>query len=113
MQKHYSHTIIQTCIAIILSIAWLSFRGGMAFFSAFLGSIVWIIPNYFFIWKIFTQINLKNFFIYEALKLISSAILIVLALKIFHLHLVAFLSGYIVAVLTSTLLLLMTGLRKE
>lgn len=104
----FNSKIIGIELLIILSFAviWYYFSGIFAFFSVFCGSMCWMIPNTYFIYRSIIIAHPKNaknmlrdFLISEALKLVLSAVLIAVSLKFFtKIIMLPFLNGYIIAV---------------
>jgi len=105
-KKTYSIVYLQLLSLVVVSIFWLLFKNFSAAGSACLGGISWIIPTIYFIRKFFAQKKdrtlqqiTKDFLLGETIKLIISAVLIILSLKIFKVNLLGFISGYLGVVL--------------
>jgi F0F1-type ATP synthase assembly protein I len=107
----YKIIYLQIITVIIAAILWFFFKGIHEFISALLGGVCWIIPSFYFIKKTFNirraqndglQLShlAKKFFTAELLKLLFSALLIILCLKFLTIILWPFLSGYIIAIMS-------------
>lgn len=107
----YKIIYLQIITVLLAAIIWLFFKGKYEFASTLLGGICWIIPSFYFVKKTFNiraaQKNTaqlgnlaKRFFIGEVLKLLLSAVLIILCLKFLPIILLPFLSGFIIAVMS-------------
>jgi len=100
-------TIIIEIIAITsFALAWGHFSNRYALFSAICGGMCWLLPSAYFLYRktiILVPQNAKNmaqhFFAAEAIKLVLSAILVILCVKFFtKIMMPPFLNGYIIAV---------------
>lgn len=107
-KKALTAVYLQLLGVMLIAIAWFFYQGAYAFLAALLGGVAWIIPNLYFLRKIFKvnqprnlQAVTKDFFIGEAVKLFISAVLIVLFLKLFTVDLLPFLTGYVGVVVMS------------
>ena len=98
----------QVFIVIAIGIvAWffVGTRGGL---SALLGGIAWMLPNTYFMHKLFvsrkartgTQI-VKDFYVGELIKLLLSGFLIALAVKFLPIEVLPFFVGFIITLLIS------------
>jgi F0F1-type ATP synthase assembly protein I len=98
----YRLIIIQ--IVLVTIVACIFRNSGRELFSVLLGGSAWIIPSIYFVRKLFrkkTSYNIqglfKKFFLGECIKLLLSAILIILIMLFFTVETKAFLSSYIAA----------------
>jgi ATP synthase protein I len=104
---------------IITQLILLSVAAGVALFvsdwrgfiSVLLGGSAWIIPNLYFVRKLFkpetirdSQALLKDFLLGEGVKLLLSAVLIVFILFFVSIKTLSFLSGYVAAITASFLM---------
>lgn len=96
--------IIWPIVAVLALSASLLVVAENAGFSALLGGIVWVIPNGFVAYKLFSNVSARaagqivaTFYFAEALKLFLTAILFVVILKMWPLKLGYFLLGYGIA----------------
>lgn len=107
----YKIIYLQIITVIIAAVVWFFFKGIHEFTATLLGGICWIIPSFYFVKKTFnirrSQNNglklsdlAKKFFTAELLKLLFSALLIILCLKFLTIILWPFLSGYIIAIMS-------------
>jgi len=101
-----NNILIEILSVLLFAVMWGYFSTLLAAFSVLCGGICWILPSMYFFRKakiLAHPKNLKNmlrdFLINEAIKLILSAILIVICIKLFPKILVPpFLNGYIIAI---------------
>ena len=89
--------------------------------SIVLGGVVWFIPNLYFAYKVFPNTKtaltpqriVRNFYRAEVIKLLLSALIFIVILKIFAVAMLPFLTGYAAAQVSfwiaSLLTLLKTG----
>lgn len=106
MKLHYKIIGIELLVIMVFAIIWTYCTGIFAFFSVLCGSMCWVIPNTYFIYrgvKITHPKNAKNmlrdFLMNEALKLFLSAVLVVISVKFFtKIMVLPFLNGYIIAI---------------
>jgi F0F1-type ATP synthase assembly protein I len=105
--KAYTAIVLQTVVVLIIALSYLLFRGEKYFLSTLYGGFSWIIPCFYFTYKLFimrsnnTALHIvKNLYFGELLKLVFSAVLLSLALKFLPIEILPFFSGYIGAVLS-------------
>jgi F0F1-type ATP synthase assembly protein I len=96
---------------LLISSAWFMFKDFNSWVSAIFGGIAWIIPNFYFVNKIFRNskqrslnVIAKDFYVGEFVQLFLSGILIVLFIKIYTIVLIPFVITFIGVVMTSFLL---------
>ena len=106
----YKLIFTQLVLLAILALSILFIQGLLGFTSVLLGGCAWIIPNLYFVHKLFknkttldAQTLLKSFFIAEGVKLLSSIGLIIVFVLFFNIETWAFLCGYIAAIAASFL----------
>lgn len=106
LKFNYKTIGIELFIIFVFATIWFYFSGIFAFLSVFCGGLCWMIPNTYFIYRsraIAHPKNAKNmlrdFLVSEVLKLVISAVLIVISIKFFtKIMVLQFLNGYIIAV---------------
>lgn len=101
----YKLIILQLILLIVVGMLFGVLDTWNNFPSAILGGLAWIIPNIYFVFKVFKNKNntdassiAKNFIIGESVKLLLSVILIILIVLLIPITKIAFLSGYIAAI---------------
>jgi len=101
---------IQLACMLGITVFWLIIRGNLEASSAFYGCLAWIFPSIYFTKKVLRSIypaKLKQsprallglFFLTELKKLILSMLLVFLCVRYLPINNLAFMSGYIVAIL--------------
>lgn len=102
----YKLLYLQSAIILIAAIIWAIFGGFHAAWSTLLGGISWLLPNFYFIRKLFIMEKLPNpqnlvkkFYIGELVKFLLCVLLIILFVKLLPVAILPFLSGFIGAVL--------------
>lgn len=102
----YKLIILQLILLSIVAGIFVFIKDWTYFVSVLLGGSAWIIPNLYFVRKLFkpktirnSQDLLKDFFLGEGIKLLLSAGLIILIMLLFTVKPTAFLSGYIATVM--------------
>jgi len=109
-QSNYHRAIrillIQLTVILILAVLLLLIVNIKASYSALLGGLTWLIPSLYFTIKLFAnnkvkspQQMIKTFYANELIKLLLSAILFVLAIKLLPVNIPSFLGGYVAAIL--------------
>ena len=103
----YKTILIQIVLITIVAVLCLIFYGIKEFWSALVGGAAWLVPSLYFVRKFFimdsknlTQHIWKNFYLGELLKLVSSAILVVISIKWLNVLLLPFIYGYLIAVMS-------------
>lgn len=101
----YKLIILQLILLIVVSMLFGIFGTWHNIPSVILGGMAWIIPNVYFVAKVFKNKNntdtsfiAKNFIIGEGIKLLLSIILIILIILLIPITKAAFLSGYIATI---------------
>jgi F0F1-type ATP synthase assembly protein I len=98
----------QSALAISVASVWFYFYGFTSSYSAVLGGVSWIVPNFYFMSRWLTirkdrnfspECLVKRFYGYEFLKLLMSAVLIVFCQKFAAILSWPFLSAYIGVIL--------------
>ena len=121
MKLNYRSLGVEFSIILIFAIIWFYFAGFFACLSVLCGSMCWLIPNTYFVYKstvITHPKNAKNmlrgFLVSEALKLILSVVLIVISIKFFtRIMVLPFLNGYIITVFMGLKTLLLPRKKNE
>lgn len=104
--KAYQLILLQLLVVAVLFIVWWLFKDIKAGYSAFLGGLAGIIPSIYFVHKFFTnkkrtpQKIITDFYIGEIIKLLASAILLVLIVKFIPIHILPLITGFIGAYLS-------------
>lgn len=100
-QTAYKFILFPALVVLIVSSIMLVFAGKNAGFSVFLGGIVWVIPNSFVAYKLFSNVSARaaswivtTFYFAEAVKLLLTAALFIGIIKFYPLQLGYFLLGY-------------------
>ena len=116
----YRLIIIQLILLGITAGVFAFVSGWHSSVSALLGGSAWIIPNLYFIRKLFKpkakrtpQTMANDFFWGEGIKLLLSAGLIIIILLTFTIKVWGVLSGYVAAIATSFLLPLLYKTKKQ
>ncbi len=97
----YKLVFLQFFVIIILSFYWWLFHGMSYGFATILGGLACIIPNLYFVNKVFSNSERTfrkitfDFYFGEFIKLFSSAVLLVLILKFAPVKLIPTIAGYI------------------
>ena len=106
-KKAYFVIYLQIIITLLIAIFYFFFKEKNDFLSALAGGICWLLPNFYFTRKLFimpvnkpTLHMVKSFYFGELLKLLFSAILIVISFKLLHVEVIPFLVSYIAVVLS-------------
>jgi len=115
----YRQVLLAATSALFVSIILLIFSGFTASVSAFLGGVVWVLPNLYFAHKLFGQLGkippqhmVKIFYIAEGVKLALSVLFFVLIIKfLLFVAIVPLFVGYLVAQFVFWLIPLMTELK--
>lgn len=96
-QKAYKVIAAQWTISMIVALVFLVTMGGHAGVSALLGGIAYALPSAYFARKLFSDASarqakaiVKRFYWGEMIKLLLSAILAVLFVRLYHVNLIAF-----------------------
>lgn len=104
----YKLIILQLILLIIVSVLFGIFDTWHNFLSVILGGMAWIIPNIYLVIRILKNKNnadmssvTKDFIISECIKLLLSAILIILIVLLIPITKIAFLSGYIAVIIAA------------
>lgn len=94
----------QAIILLLVTGGFWGFLGENSGVSALLGGLAWILPGFYFTRRVFIAMRsgkprymLKEFYVAEFYKLFFSAVLMILALKLFSVVAIPFISGYIIA----------------
>jgi ATP synthase protein I len=87
--RAYLLVMLPVIMVAILAVGLLVFSGVEAAYSAGLGAIIWLLPNLYFIYKFFNVKNSRTakellwvFYRAEVLKLVLSALLFVIIIKL-------------------------------
>lgn len=106
--KAFRIIYLQLLVMLVISSIWLLFKGFSSWLSAVFGGIAWIVPNFYFVNKIFRNskqrslnVIAKDFYLGEFIKLFLSGILIVFFVKIYTIVLVPFVITFIGVVMTA------------
>jgi len=101
--------IFEIIAVFVFMLLWQYLAGFHALLSVFCGGLAWILPQFYFIWRSRVVLHPKNinnmlgsFFAHEAIKLIFSAILVILSVKFLKIMMLPFINGYIIAVFIGT-----------
>lgn len=104
----YKLIILQLILLIAVGILFGVLGTWNNFPSVILGGSAWIIPNIYFVLKVFKNKNntdassiAKNFMIGESIKLLLSVILIILIVLLIPITKIAFLGGYIATIVAT------------
>jgi ATP synthase protein I len=114
MKTPYLIIVLQFTITLLLAIIFWFSINQYAAVSAFLGGLAGIVPNMYFIWKIFgnkllaAKTIIKNFFIGEFVKLLLGALFLVLLVRFTNLQLLYLIIGYLATFLAVFFLPLIT-----
>jgi ATP synthase protein I len=115
--KAYRLVIIPAYVDIALSFLLAIFAGLNASGSVLLGGVVWIIPNLYMVYRLFSNVSaravqqiVRTFYRAEIIKLLLSAALFIGMVKLLPLQLGPFSLGYIAAQITFWLTSLMTAM---
>lgn len=107
----YKLIILQMLMVFVVASISVFISDWRGFVSVLLGGIAWVIPNLYFVHKLFKPKNIrdpqtlfKDFFLGEGIKLLFSAILIIFIIFLVPIKITGFLSGYIAAVAASFLM---------
>jgi F0F1-type ATP synthase assembly protein I len=89
-------------LVLIAAFFFFAWRGMNVGCSVLLGGVVWLLPNFYFVHKVFSKIGagriiLRTFYRAEITKLLVSAVLFIVVSKIFAVNMPAFLIGFIAA----------------
>jgi ATP synthase protein I len=110
LKNAYKMLYLQSAIVVLLMVVVFLYWGKVAALSAFLGGLVWILPTFYFIHKIFGKKIGKfdsslvySFFSAEIVKFLISVILIIVMVKLLPIEVIPFLSGFVGAVLGTLL----------
>jgi F0F1-type ATP synthase assembly protein I len=104
----YLQIILVLFVALISFIFHFSWRAGL---SIILGGCAWIVPSFYFIYRVFkvkanakikTPLSMiKDFYVGEVLKLLISAVFVIIFVKFNLVDVKPFLLGYIITVLSA------------
>lgn len=115
----YKLIITQLLLLSVVAGVALFVSGWRGFVSVLLGGSAWIIPSLYFVRKLFksktirdSQTLLKDFLLGEGVKLLLSAVLIVLILVFVSIKTLSFLSGYVAVITASFLMPFWCGVKK-
>lgn len=105
-KKAYNIIYLQIILMLGIAFLWLIFSTAKgSFTSTIFGGISWIIPTFYFTWKIFKDDVsrslpkiARDFLLAEMIKLFLASLLIILFLKLFTVELLPFLTGFLGAV---------------
>lgn len=114
----YRQVLLAATSALFIAIILLVFIGFKAGISAFLGGMVWFLPNLYFAHKLFGQLGkippkhmVKVFYIAEVVKLALSVIFFVLIIKFLSVAIGPLFIGYLATQFVFWLIPLMTELK--
>jgi ATP synthase protein I len=96
---------LPAALVIIFAFLLWTIKGTVVAYSAMLGGAVWLIPNIYFAWRIFSKVGaahilLWRFYRAEIAKLILSGFLFIFIVDNFTVHVPAFLIGFALTQLT-------------
>lgn len=101
----YKMLYLQSAIVLLIAIGMFFYSGKSVVLSVLLGGIVWILPSWYFICKIFKKHRttfdkniIYNFLFAEIAKFVICIILIIVAVKFLPIKVLPFLSGFAGAV---------------
>ncbi|MGD9108924.1 MAG: ATP synthase subunit I [Gammaproteobacteria bacterium] len=110
----------QSAILLLVAGGFGGFLGENAGISAFLGGLAWILPSFYFTRRVFIAMRsekprymLKEFYVAEFYKLFFSAVLMILALKLFSVVAIPFISGYIILLFSCWIISVFVIVRKR
>lgn len=105
--QHQAYQIVlyQLIGIVVLTVLAIPFGGLANSFSLLLGGLAYCLPNIVFVWRVFRYAGahqmaqfMASFFVGEALKLILSAVLVVIIVKNMPVNLLSVLIGFIGAI---------------
>lgn len=103
----YHLVLLQLLCVLIVALLGLLFYGKIVGFSILAGGLAYVLPNYIFVWRVFRYAGAQQmvaflvaFLFGEMLKLILSAILVLLIVKYLPHSLLSVLAGYISAIVS-------------
>lgn len=110
----------QSAILLLVAGGFGGFLGKSAGISALLGGLAWILPSFYFTRRVFIAMRsekprymLKEFYVAEFYKLFFSAVLMILALKLFSVVAIPFISGYIILLFSCWIISVFVIVRKR
>lgn len=115
----YQLALLPVLVVAVIAVGLLIFVNLKAAYSALLGAIVWLLPNWYFIVKFFggksgysAQQLAGRFYQAEVIKLILSIILFIVIIKYVNVLALFVLSAYILAQVLYLILILFTLVRR-
>jgi ATP synthase protein I len=108
LKKQVNKLILVQCLLIIVvAVVFLGISGGKAALATAVGGLVHIVPCYFYASRLFSDVSARavgkiitTFYVGEILKLAASVGLFIGLYVLYHLPLMPYLVGYIVATLS-------------
>lgn len=95
----YRLVCLPLALNVIMTTVWMIFSGGIAGASVLLGGVVWLLPNIYFVYQVFSKIKpaqaiVRTFYRAELIKLVLSAGLFIAVIKYVPVNFLAFLAGF-------------------